>query len=225
MTRRSAAAVLSALPASVRRRNVALAPVAAPARPVARTAAQRATAGHVAPVALPPGAVVVDVPGLLTKSEANQRAGAHWARTHRSEAAAAAIARAFVGVAVPRAPLRVCLTRRAPGMLDDDNAHGAMKSCRDAVAKRLGIDDGDPRVVWRVTQERTKRGVYGVRITLTPLDGRGRVETTDVADVVRVEVSRDQVDTAVRTLLDRRGGWMGFDVAGLSLRVWIEAAK
>lgn len=211
--------LLARAPASVRRRNVALAPVAAPARPVARTAPQRATAGHVA------GVVVVDVPGLLTKSEANQRAGAHWARTHRSEAAAAAIARAFVGVALPRAPLRVCLTRRAPGMLDDDNAHGAMKSCRDAVAKRLGIDDGDPRVVWRVTQERTKRGVYGVRITLTPLDGRGRVETTDVADVVRVDVSRDQAGDVVASMLDRRGGWARVEVAGVVIELRIEAAK
>ena len=224
MTRRSAAAVLSTLPASVRRRNVALAPVAAPTRPAARTAPQRATAGHVAPVTLPPGAVVVTIDGLKLTSEANARGHTKHGKSNRAAAVRAAVTRALKGRALPPLPLRVCVTRVAPRRIDTDNLAGAVKSTRDAVAAVLGVDDGpgETRMVWRESQE---RGVYGVRITLTPLDGRGRVETTDVADVVRVEVSRDQVDTAVRTLLDRRGGWMGFDVAGLSLRVWIEAAK
>lgn len=65
MTRRSAAAVLATLPPSVAARNAHLAPVTAAARPVARTAPQRSTAGHVAGVALPVGAVVVGLdPGI-----------------------------------------------------------------------------------------------------------------------------------------------------------------
>ena len=213
--------LLATLPASVQRRNRALAPVAAVARRAPRKAPQRATAPV---VALPPGAVVVTIDGLKLASEANARGHTKHGKSNRAAAVRAAVTRALQGRALPPLPLRVCVTRVAPRRIDTDNLASACKSARDQVAAVLGIDDGpgETRAVWRESQE---RGVYGVRITLTPLDGRGRVETTDVADVVRVEVSRDQVDTAVRTLLDRRGGWMGFDVAGLSLRVWIEAAK
>jgi len=61
------------------------------------------------------------------------------------------------------APCVVRLTRVAPGTrpLDDDNLRGALKNVRDAVAKWLGIDDGDSRVTYAYKQE---RGPWGVRI-------------------------------------------------------------
>lgn len=66
---------------------------------------------------------------------------------------------------VPRfgLPCVVTLVRIGPKALDTDNLAGALKAVRDGVADRLGIQDNDPRVVWKYGQ---KRGEYGVEITL-----------------------------------------------------------
>lgn len=64
-------------------------------------------------------------------------------------------------------PCTVILTRIAPRQLDDDNNVGAFKAVRDAIAKRLGIDDRDPRVSWLYAQERGKPREYAVRISIT----------------------------------------------------------
>lgn len=69
-----------------------------------------------------------------------------------------------IGLSVP---CTVILTRIAPRPLDDDNCVGAFKACRDAIAKRLGVDDRDPRVTWLYSQERGKPREYGVRISIT----------------------------------------------------------
>lgn len=37
--------------------------------------------------------------------------------------------------------------------LDDDNCIGGSKGLRDAIAQSLGIDDGDPRIKFRVSQQ------------------------------------------------------------------------
>ena len=67
---------------------------------------------------------------------------------------------------VPDPPLVVRMTRISSGLLDDDNLAGALKGVRDEVAAMLGYDDGDPRVTWERAQEKAKRGVYGVRVTV-----------------------------------------------------------
>lgn len=60
-------------------------------------------------------------------------------------------------------PMHIHLTRIAPRKLDTDNLAGALKHVRDAVAKFLGVDDGDEeRVTWSVGQEPAKG--YSVRI-------------------------------------------------------------
>lgn len=60
-------------------------------------------------------------------------------------------------------PLHTHLTRLAPRRLDSDNLAGALKHCRDAVARFLGVDDGDEAMVtWSVGQEQAK--MYGVKI-------------------------------------------------------------
>ncbi len=51
-------------------------------------------------------------------------------------------------------PMTVTLTRIAPRALDDDNLRSALKSVRDGVADRLGIDDRDSRVVWAYGQRK-----------------------------------------------------------------------
>jgi hypothetical protein len=63
----------------------------------------------------------------------------------------------------PRPPCTVTLTRISPASrpLDDDNLRGALKNVRDAVAKWIGIDDGDDAVRYAYAQE---RGPWGVRV-------------------------------------------------------------
>lgn len=64
-----------------------------------------------------------------------------------------------------RMPCVVTLTRLSSGTLDTDNLAGSMKGVRDAVAKLIGVDDGDvSRVQYRYAQEKVKRGTYGVRV-------------------------------------------------------------
>lgn len=80
-----------------------------------------------------------------------------------------AVALALHGYARPRLVLEndsvvVTLTRCSPGTLDDDNAVGSMKACRDQVAAWLGVDDRDPRVTWKVEQRKVKRAECGVLI-------------------------------------------------------------
>lgn len=60
----------------------------------------------------------------------------------------------------------VTLTRIAPRMLDDDNNVTGFKHIRDVVAGCMGVDDRDPRVEWRYSQERGKPKEYAVRVRI-----------------------------------------------------------
>ena len=55
-----------------------------------------------------------------------------------------------------RRPVHVTLISVRKRPLDDDNLTAGMKPLRDCVAAWLGVDDGDPRVVWRVEQVQGK---------------------------------------------------------------------
>ena len=224
MTRRPTLAALAATAApAVRAQLVARRPTGAPDAGTPRTVPLDASAVHhrrSTPAA--DGVVVVEVPGLRLVSEANQRAGAHWAKSHRTSAARSAVARALRGRTLPRLPLRVCITRLAPGTLDDDNAASACKASRDSIAAVLGVDDADPRVTWRVAQERTKRGVYGVRVTLAPVDGRASVVAGDAADVVRLRLTAGEV-RAMADALDR--GSARVECGGVVLELTTEAGR
>lgn len=69
----------------------------------------------------------------------------------------------FVGKMAKPGPLHVHLTRLSARKLDTDNLAGALKHCRDAVAKFLGVDDGNEAAVsWSVGQER--QNGYAVRV-------------------------------------------------------------
>ncbi len=96
----------------------------------------------------------------------------HWARRARiareqRRTTHCLVAAALNGGLTP--PLRITLTRRAPGRLDDDNLAGALKHIRDGVADALGIDDGDRRLVWRCLQEHCRE--YAVRIEIEAARG------------------------------------------------------
>lgn len=61
-------------------------------------------------------------------------------------------------------PLVVTMTRLAQATLDTDNLPGAMKSIRDGLADRIGINDNNPLVTWVCAQERQPG--YAVRVKI-----------------------------------------------------------
>ena len=108
-----------------------------------------------------PTAFPVLVP-VRTVSEAN--AHEHWrARKQRASEQHSIVASALRTVERPALPCTIRLTRIGPGRMDSDNAVGALKHVRDAIAQWLGVDDGPGGpVTWDYgTQE---RGDFAVRV-------------------------------------------------------------
>lgn len=101
---------------------------------------------------------------IATVSLANMRE--HW----RSRAARAKSQRqsAYILTAALKSlilPATIRLVRVSPRLLDDDNLRGALKSVRDGIADRLGVDDRDPRITWDYGQEKGEPKQKGVRLT------------------------------------------------------------
>lgn len=93
----------------------------------------------------------------------------HMVKARRVKKERRAVALVLSGYTPPRLDNQtavVTLTRCSPGTLDDDNAVGAMKACRDQVAAWLGVDDRDPRVTWVVEQQKVSRADVGVGIRI-----------------------------------------------------------
>ena len=114
--------------------------------------------------------MVIDVPGLRTVCEANRSRHEHRftkAKRVKEQRVVVTLALQARAVRCPlQPPLHVVLVRQASGRLDPfDNLPSALKAVADAVAAWAGVDDRDDRVLrFEGRQERTKRGVYGVRI-------------------------------------------------------------
>lgn len=110
---------------------------------------------------------------VKTISEANNRD--HWTvRSKRRKAQQAEVDAMLLNALRGRkmaVPCVVRLTRVAPKVLDTDNLASAFKATRDAIARRLGIDDGDPRIRFEYEQTPIKRREYNIvveiRSTLT----------------------------------------------------------
>lgn len=67
-------------------------------------------------------------------------------------------------------PCKVKLTRIGPKALDTDNLAGAFKACRDQIAKKLGVDDGDTKnVTWEYFQMPVGIRQYSVKVTIESL--------------------------------------------------------
>ncbi len=98
-------------------------------------------------------------------SLANQRE--HWGK--RASRAKLQRKLAWLKARPGELPLIVILTRIGKRRLDGDNLQGALKSVRDGVADRLGVDDGSPLVRWEYAQEVGKD--YAVRIEYVKPDG------------------------------------------------------
>lgn len=104
----------------------------------------------------------IEIP-LEVRSE-NKIRGRHWGSTHgakKLELNAVWMSwREKFGTRKPALPAAVRLTRVSPRTLDDDNVVGGMKAIRDLVTRVLGLsNDDDPRVRWRVEQDRGKPAV------------------------------------------------------------------
>lgn len=99
---------------------------------------------------------------IKAQSTANLRE--HWAAKYKRVDAQ----KRAVAVKFPRKELHpllnVKLVRVSPRELDDDNLRAALKSVRDAVAIRLGVDDRSPLVAWDYGQEKGKPGQHAVRV-------------------------------------------------------------
>ena len=105
-------------------------------------------------------------------SEANQRE--HWGAKHtRAKKQKNAVGRSLKILMIQNAitdpgkhfslPIVVKIVRIGKRKLDTDNLAGSAKHVRDAIAKELGIDDGDDRIRWHCAQS---IGDYGVRISI-----------------------------------------------------------
>lgn len=77
---------------------------------------------------------------------------------------------------LPPFPVVVTVTRLAPssGLDPHDGLGAACKAVIDGVTDGLGLtNDRDPRVTWKLAQERSPRGVYGVRVRIETAIDRG----------------------------------------------------
>lgn len=109
---------------------------------------------------------------IRTVSEANQRE--HWAtKNRRNKRQQEAVGYALLSkrALLPKPPVLVNLCRLAKRSMDPDNLVGSFKHVQDAVAKILGVNDGDRSKVRWMYEEETGHP-YGVEITITPLDSR-----------------------------------------------------
>lgn len=63
-------------------------------------------------------------------------------------------------------PCVVKLTRIGAKVLDSDNLAGSFKAVRDAIARRIGIDDGDSRIRFEYDQAANGRREYNIKVSI-----------------------------------------------------------
>lgn len=105
-------------------------------------------------------------------SEANGSNREHWGDKRRRRLAQqreidVVMSNALRGRAIAL-PCVVRLTRIGPKALDTDNLAGSFKACSDAIARKLGVDDGDTKKVrWEYAQMPVGIRQYGVKVSIT----------------------------------------------------------
>lgn len=112
----------------------------------------------------------VHIPGFCPRHTLNSREH-HFVRAKRVKAQRNAVGLAMLAGAPKLRNKgakvgRVVITQRTVRLLDSDNCEGALKTTRDAVAKFLGVDDGDPSISWTTGQQKVKRADVGVVIRI-----------------------------------------------------------
>lgn len=108
-------------------------------------------------------------------SEANRGGREHWSvRVKRKKDQQAEIHAELSNALLGRQvilPCQVTLTRIGPKKMDDDNLARAFKGIRDAIAAKLGVDDGDSKVKWLYEQDPRGKREYGVRVEIVSIGG------------------------------------------------------
>lgn len=104
---------------------------------------------------------------IKTVSEANQRE--HWgAKLNRKKAQQRDFALMWKAAKVTvELPATVTFTRHSCKVLDSDNLAGALKHVRDALAREIGIDDGDERIRYEYKQVRIVKREYYFTVTIS----------------------------------------------------------
>lgn len=105
--------------------------------------------------------------GVQTVSEMNMRDD-HYSRHSRKKLQQGSFYIAVLAIPRPTEPIRVRMIRLGPRRMDDDNLASSFKHLRDAVAKWVGVDDGEAFYEWVCEQE--KHPFYGVRIVIERKD-------------------------------------------------------
>lgn len=115
-----------------------------------------------------PAAVSIFIP-IKTGRGLNNREH-YMARYRREKREKECAAWSLLAKQPPPLPVTVFLVRVTPRkqMLDDDNLVGALKAIRDLLASWLRVDDADPRVAWRYSQESSGRKEWGVSVLVYP---------------------------------------------------------
>ena len=91
----------------------------------------------------------------------------HWRRITKiknEQKLAVAVVLGDARVEIPPPPYLIRITRIGPRKLDGDNLHSSAKYVRDAIAAKIGIDDGSDQYVWEYAQ---RIGPYGVDVEIT----------------------------------------------------------
>ena len=105
---------------------------------------------------------------IRTVSEMNQRE--HWAvrmrRKTDQQLEMRAVMHNVLGGRKIQLPCSVRLTRIGPKALDKDNLAGSFKHVQDAIAKKLGVDDGSSQVTWEYDQMPIGVRNYGVKVEI-----------------------------------------------------------
>jgi len=112
----------------------------------------------------------IHIPGFLPKGNLNSREH-YMARSRRVKKEHEIVGLALAAGARSvrhrwRSVGRVVITRCSVGKPDSDQVVANCKGVRDAVAKFLGIDDGDPSITWVVEQKKTPRAGQGTSIRI-----------------------------------------------------------
>lgn len=111
--------------------------------------------------------LVFDAP-IKVISEANCRD--HWAvkskRRQKQQQDITAMMMNALGGRKVELPCVVRLTRVGPKKLDDDNWANGAKGIRDAIARKLGVDDGDPRIKFEYEQTPIRERSYNVIVEI-----------------------------------------------------------
>ena len=110
------------------------------------------------------GSMTFTIPLRTTTGAGNSREH-HHAKARRTVRERQAVVAAWPRELGVQLPLLVKLARVSPGKADPDNAIAGMKAVQDAIARQLGVDDGDARwVTWEYLPPR--RGAWAVEVEL-----------------------------------------------------------